>query len=283
MSTFFNFQDNGTIDSLDPVPEQYRGLYIEGQGDHVGKHVLMDNPAVRSLTDAYVGTHKSLEQVRADKKSVSDENAERRLSSSAYEGLLEIHGLDEENRNPDGLKTFITDLLDKIKGGDELKINVEKINQAADKRVQEAKDASSKELEGMRGTLEKFLVGDVAKGAIAEAKGSIDLLLPLVKEKCKVIRDGEEYVVRVLDTQGDARADGAGGWMTVAGLIAEMKNTESLARAFESETKGGSDSKPGTMNTGKPGEKAAELSPVQKIAQGIGKGQFIGAGNRHAG
>jgi hypothetical protein len=160
-----------------------------------------------------------------------------------------------------------------------MRINMDKVNAEADKRVALVTEAKDAELGEMKSALAKHLISDAASRALAEHKGSIDLLLPHVLASCKMHRtENGDYGVQVMDAQGDARFDSAGGLMGVSGLVAEMKTQDKFGRAFESEAAPGAGSQPGSMNrsTHRPGVVDPEtLSPTQKIAIGLKKGQAV--------
>lgn len=274
----FDFTKNAVVENVDAVPEKYRGLYVQAtEGEYTGKFVV--SAGAKALVEAYIGTNTALASARADKKTSSDESATRRLSLKAFEDLATDMGLEPGD---DGVaaafKLHIEELTGKVKGGAELKINLDKINKDWEKRMAEANAAKDKEIEAKDTALNSHLVGDVATRALAEAKGSVDLLLPHVKTHCKVVQDDGKYVVRVVDTQGDFRSNGSGGFMGVTELVAEMKGQESFARAFDSEAPSGSGARPGSAAVIAP-KSGADLSSMQKISQGLKKGQHVhGAG-----
>ena len=272
----FTFKDNSTVADINGVPEKYRGLYAAGEGDNEGKFTLI--PAAAGVVADLLGNQETLLGVRNDKKKVTDENAERRLASKAIEEFAQSVGLEAGDEGMmAALKVFVDDLQGQIKGGKEIKINMEKVNAEADKRVAVVTETKDGELAEMRAALSKHLISDAASRALAEHKGSIDLLLPHVLASCKMVRkDSGDYGVTVLDAQGDARLDSAGGFLGVGGLVAEMKTQEKFGRAFESEAKDGSGTKPGSMGTShaRAGQQGADTrTPVQKIADGLKKGQ----------
>ena len=282
----FEFGKNLVVEDINAVPEQYRGLYQEvTDGEDAGKFALSD--AAKGLATAYDGVSTQLKSTQADKKKASSEAAQRRVATQAIEDLAVKLGLEVEDASKiaEAIESHITDLSGKVANGEEIKINLDKIKADAEKRINEALSEKDKELDGMRGALNKHLIGDVASRALAEAKGSVDLLMPHVKSHTKVFQDGDSFVVRVVDADGEARSDGAGGWMTVGALVKEMKGDDKFARAFESEAPGGSGTPPGAGSQ-KQGllKKGEELSSVQKISSGLNKGQYkTGTGQRASG
>ncbi len=274
----FTFKDNSTVADINGVPEKYRGLYAAGEGDSADKFVLI--PAAAGIVADLLGNQETLLGVRNDKKKVTDENAERRLATKAIEEFAVSVGLEAGD---DGmlaaLGAFVDDLQGQIKGGKEIKINMDKVNAEADRRVAAVTETKDGELTEMRSALSKHLISDAASRALAEHKGSIDLLLPHVLSSCRMVRkENGEYSVTVLDAQGDARLDSAGGFMGVSGLVAEMKTQEKFGRAFESEINAGGGTHPGSMNRShiRPGAQDTQnLTPIQKIAIGLKKGQAL--------
>ena len=268
----FNFAEHGTVESLDTVPEKYRGLYVEADGTFT---VLA---GAQGVVADYIGVSSTLAGVRVDKKKATDENAERRIATKAVEEFAQSIGLEVGD---DGvalaLKAFVDDLQGQVKGGKEIKINLDKVNGDWEKRFAELNSTKDGEVEAMRGALSKHLISDAASRALADAKGSIELLLPHVQAKCRVVSDDAGgYRVTVLDDSGDSRFDSNGALMGVAGLVSEMKTQDQFGRAFDSETKDlpGAATKPGSFNTPvhmKGNE--TPMTPVEKIREGLRKGQ----------
>ena len=275
----FTFKDNSIVADVNSIPEKYRGLYVEGDGDNAGKMVLTS--AASGIVADLIGNQETLAGVRNDKKKVTDENAERRLAVKAVEDFAQSVGLEVGDEGMTAaLKTFVDDLQGQIKGGKEIKINMEKVNAEADRRVATVTETKDTELAEMRAALSRHLISDAASRALAEHKGSIDLLLPHVLASCKMVRkENGDYGVTVLDAQGDARLDSAGGFLGVSGLVSEMKNQDKFGRAFESESAPGSGTTPGSMNRSNTNSQQTgqELSSVDKIRIGLQKGQAMNA------
>ena len=180
--------------------------------------------------------------------------------------------VDDEAVLAEVLKAHITDLTDKVKGGKQIKIDLDKVKKEYEAKQAEAIGVKDAEIVELRSDLHSTKVSDVATAAITAAKGSVELLKPIVERACKVVKEEGRYVVRVVDAQGDFRSDGSGGWMGVKELVAELKSSENYARAFDSETPGGSGSTPGSMKQA-PGRQTSEMTSTQKIAAGLKKNQ----------
>ena len=271
----FSFTENQTVEDLNTVPEKFRGIYEEiAEGDDAGKFTISES--AKSLAEAYDGTNSSLEKARADKKKASDESASRRVTQKRVEEFIReqlgVEDIDEE----DPLNTLqdqVRSLMEGAKNGKELKINLDKMKADFQKKQDEAVSAKDVEIDKLRGDLFQTKVSDVGARSITAEKGSVALLLPHVEKRCKVVEDEGKYVVRVIDSQGDFRSDGKGGWMTVADLVKEMKADEQFSQAFDSDTPSGSGSDP--ASGGKPpggGRKPGESkSSIDKIRAGLDK------------
>lgn len=93
----------------------------------------------------------------------------------------------------------------------------------------------------LQGALEKSLIEAHATAAIAAAKGVPELLLPHVMRQVRIAEENGNFVVRVLDAQGQPRiANVKGDPFTITNLVDEMKNNSVYGRAFEASGAGGS-------------------------------------------
>ena len=262
----FDFEANKTVDSLETIPEQYRGLYGETDGG------FTVNEAATQLVADYVGTSKALEKSKADKKAASDESAQRRITTKAYDDIMVTLGIEEDDRNADGLQGYITGLNDQIKGGKDQRINVEKVQAQAEERIRAAVATKDEELAGMAKSLHKYMIGEAAVRELTAVEAHADMLMPHVTQYAKVIKNEEgDFQVRIIDDQGDVRYDGAGGYMTLGGLVKEMKLSDKFGAGFKSTTSSGGGSTPGSSNkTIIPGQKTS-LTAVQNIEAGLDK------------
>ena len=135
-------------------------------------------------------------------------------------------------------------------------------------------DALKVELGAAHGSIEKLLVDARAVAAIVEAKGSPKVLLSHVKQFVKVVRDGEEYAVQVVDGNGTQRfKDGAGTPMTIEHLVQELRDDPEFAVNFEGSgsTGGGaakSTGRAGGAKTIAAGDSKAFMANLEDIAKG---------------
>ncbi len=234
------------------VPESLRGLYKNVDG----KFNLVEE-AKKRLGDVS-GLNTALDKERKLNKTVK-EAAEKwaRLGAS-----------------PEEVEQKITELTEAAtKDG---KVNLDKLKADLEKGFKTQLDGKDTEIKAKDAALGKYLIESAAVTALNAAKGSAVLLLPHIKGSVKVVENNGEYVVRVLDADGDARGDGKGGFMTVADLVAEMKASTEFSRAFEASGGTGGGTPPGRKAGGGAGGGIArdKMSATQKISAGLDKNQI---------
>lgn len=249
----FEFSSNAELDTLDNVPEVYRGLYTQANG----KYTIAE--AHRALTATIDGLGSNL---KAAKNNLTKANGESKTHRESLQGLLKAAGVD----NAEGLTAKLADLEGKIAAGATVK--PEEIRAAVEAdwkgKLQGVEDKNAK----LSGTLQKLLVDNEAISALAEAKGSTKLLVPLIKSMTKVIEDENgDYIAVVTKPNGDVRANASGSPMTIAELVAEMKKDPDLKTAFVLTEQSG-----GGQQTQQRSTQAAVQNPttgVGKIAAGL--------------
>lgn len=258
----FDIDANRQVDTLEVVPEPFRPLYAEGDGN------FTINPAFLPIVDAYVGTSRSLKQAQTLKKAANDEAAARRVALSGIKDVMTEFGLEGDDV-VETLKTHFADMASKTAGGKQLQVDIAKVKQEAEARVRAQAAAKDEEIGRMRKSLEDHLLGEAAASALSKAKGSVELLMPHIKAHTRVVEEGGKYIAVVVDEAGDARV-GRNGFMTIDELVGEMKGSATYARAFESEAPAGTGSQPGSMARRAPSTQAA-MDSTSKIARGLGK------------
>lgn len=253
----FDFSANGTVDTLDKVPEQFRPVYSE---DPATKKFTV-NPTMKGIVDALTGLNGALKNER---KSTATLKGQKDVAAV----IKETFGLDTVEEVKAKLDELTTQVTEKSKV-DPAKIKAD-IEKTFDTERQTLKGANAK----MQATLEKYLVDAAATGALAEAKGNVKLLLPIIKSQTAVVADGEEYVVRVKDAAGDYRGNGAGGFMTVADLVKELKASSDYGVAFASDAPAGGGKPNGQQNNQQRQQQqreqaTGEKTPQQLISDGL--------------
>jgi len=112
------------------------------------------------------------------------------------------------------------------------------------------KDAA---LEKMRGQLHREKITTVATRALADAKGSPELLMPHITSRLSL---DDDMAVVVNDKAGTKMFNGQGQPATIADLVAEMQNDPIMSRAFEAGVKSGTGAR-SSDNNGAAGAGAA--------------------------
>lgn len=252
------------VDSIDKVPEQFRPLYKDGEGDNAGKAV--PNPEYKGVIEAIVGFDKTAKTLRGELK-------------TAKAGKVDLTVLAEYGDTPEAIAEAVKAAV--AEAGNNKNADVTKAVEAAKKALAEG---HAKEIEkhtqrnqGLQAQLYTQLVENEATAAIAEAKGVPRLLMPFVREQVKVAEENGELRVNVVNAQGEVRYGMTGSPMSIKELVAEMKGQEEFGRLFESEERGGGGFQPGgTRRSASMGDR--KLSANEKIALGLTKGQFKRSG-----
>lgn len=253
----------GEVESLDRVPEQFRGIYAESAD---GRYAVGEN--YRGVVEAVTGLNRSLKASRAEAKAKTPTD----LSS-----LSDFGRTPEEIRQAFDAK--MKGLQDQLAGkSGDAKLNLEKIRE--EMAAAHAKDLERANTRGeaLQTQLYGLLVENGATAAVVEARGIPDLLLPFIKNQVKVVEEDGEFKVFVVDSAGDRRYSGVTGQpMTIKELVGEMKGNEKYGRLFESEVPGGGGGMPPNGGGRTPAARGRVLSANEKIAVGLAKGQYKGS------
>ncbi len=197
-----------TVDNLDNVQENLRNFYVEKNGKYqLDVSGIEDTGGLKSALDKEREAHKRLEK-----------------ATKSWEKL---------GKTPEEISEILQAHEDAEKAKAEKAGDWEKLK--AQMNDSHAKEIAAKdnELASMRKALEANLIDAQATSAIAAAKGVPELLLPHVKSHVKVVENEGNYKVAVVDAKGDPRINGKGEPLTIADLVAEMKQSEVFGRAFE--------------------------------------------------
>lgn len=242
------------VDSLDSVDEKYQGLYVEQDG----KYVVDIAPSAGFELADVSGLKGALgkERKRADKA----------------ESTLKKWG----DKNPDDVEAALSK-LEELNSFDPNK-EAEKIaEQKLRSREEQLLKKHAEQVSGFEGKvhnltsqLENVLVKSAAVEAISKEKGSVDLLLPHVRNSIRVsISDEGSFNYEVVDGMGNPRiGDTKGTPMTIHQLVQEMKSSDTFAVAFQGSGRSGGGMPP--QVTGAGGKGSQSLSAVDKIASGLG-------------
>lgn len=263
----FNFNDNLTVESIDKVPADFQGLYTEGED---GKFKLdSDHAGVKSAIAAIGRMNTALRASRAEAK-------------AAKGTKIDLSSLAEFGDTPETILEGINTAQEELKAQLGTKTSAD-MQRQLEKIKKELAEAHSTDLQGkdsriqaLTGQLHNILVVAEAKSALADA-GAVDsaLVMPFVQSQVRVEEKDGAFSVNVLDDAKDIRYSGVtGAPMTINELVSEMKSAEKYGPLFKSEAPAGG----GTPPAGQPGRAGVpggkrELSPNEKIAAGLNKGQ----------
>lgn len=257
----FDFSQNQVVDSIDSVPQDFRGLYSENDE---GKQALRtDDAGVKSAVSAITRLNSSLKASRAEGKALKGK-------------AVDMSGFADYGETPETiLENFKEQLAEASKvakkGGDkDAERQIEKIKADLAKGHATAMEGKDARIGALTKKLYNVMFTGEAKSSLADA-GVIDpdLALPFLQNQVKVAEEDGDFKVNVVDQAGDLRYSGTtGAPMNINELVAEMKGTEKYQTLFKSEALGGGDTKPGAPAR-KPGAPQVDKSPQQKIADGL--------------
>lgn len=204
----------------------------------------------------------TLENVSGLKSALSKERASR----EAFERKLKLFG----DLDPDAARSALEELeelrkIDPSKEADKLAQEktaaaIKKINDKYSTEIKARDDVVSR----MNAIIDNLMRKQQATAAIAAARGSVDLLLPHVLSKTRMIEKDGEFSVVVVGEDGNAAVDSAGNNVTIAQLVDDMRLNKIYGPAFESSGTSGSGKVP--TSTGGAGQKRSAMSAAEKSA-----------------
>lgn len=255
----FTFNENQVVDTIDKVPEEFRGLYKETDGKF---KLDSENPIVNTFVSTHSKLSKALE-------------AERKMTKKGPD----LSGLKDYGSTVEEIAANVAKKIEEASTGadKDAQKNLEKIKATLAEAHTKALGEKDTTIQGLTGQLYTLLVENSATAAISEHKGVPELLMPFIKNQIKVITVDGKQIPRVVDAQGDIRYSGATGEpMTIGELVKEMKANEKFARLFESDAPSGGGTRPGSASnktgaTTNPVKTSAEKSSVDKISAGLSR------------
>lgn len=257
----FTFADNAEVKDLTGVPENFHSFYEKPDGSETFK-LRTGEPAIMAAVGSITGLNTSLKASRAE-------------AGAFKKQRVDISGLSEYGDNPSDIAAaFTAKLAEATKAGGKAP-NIEKIKQ----EIATANAAEMKNRDTRIGALQNQLYGHLvtsqATVAITAEKGIPELLMPLIRDQVSVSEKNGEYVVNVVDKEGDLRFSGVTGLaMTIPELVKEIKSDTRYSRIFESEQQSGSGA-PSGQQRGSAGRQAAgggegeAKRPIDKIKAGL--------------
>ncbi len=263
------FKLTDEVDNVGSVPQEYRPLY--GEADENGAAVI--NEASKPLAAAINNLNGQLAASSSKLKTVNNESAERRAALTAFTALPETLGVTlEDGQEPtQAILGYVESLRKNGEANSDLTSRIETERRAAKDAQAAMTDTHSQVLAKMNSSIGALLIDRDAATALSSEGGSVELLMPVIRDRVKVFSDGEDqngitkYVSRVVDSNGDAVPDGKGGYTGVADLVSALKADPVYAPAFASAAKPGS----GTKESRNASGGNQNLTSAQKIAAGI--------------
>lgn len=217
------------VDKIDAVPEQFRGEYVEKDG----KHFLNAVPAagyeiadVTKLKSALASERKSVQERDALLKNYEGIDAAK--AREAMETLAQLGDIRE-----------LKDLDAKLAGREkQLAEKFEQDRKKIEQKFSSEREALSGAIKSLEGQLSATMIDAAAAKAINDAKGSVELLLPIVQRSSRIRRDEKtgKVFVEILDADGQVRDSSAAGStspMTIKEFIEELRNNPAYGRAFD--------------------------------------------------
>lgn len=268
----WDFIANAAVDALDIVPENLRGYYQEDKANN--NFVL--KAEVKPLADAYTTSWKAVKTLSKKKTEDNNKDATRRaiiddLVTKLTEAGIEVG--EDHTKLGDVIAAKITELTDSVKGGKEVKTNIEAIKKQFEANLSKELGKKDAQLSAMKTSLEKYLINSSAATALAAAnpvEKGLELLMPQILRSAKVVQSEDgEYSVKVVDADNNERLNAKGESMTIGDLVNEMKTTYPMA--FKSEAKGGTGKTPDSSKRPVNQQQTVNdnKTPVQKIAAGL--------------
>lgn len=244
----------GEVETIEKVPEPFRGLYAEGAGTY------KIAPEFKGAAEAVIGLNRALKAARAEAK------ANRPIDLSP---LQEFGGSPEEIKS--SVQSRIQELQNQLASGDKAKLNLDKIREELAAGHSREIAAQKARTDALQNQLYSLLVENAATTATVDARGVPELLLPFIKNQVRVLEEDGEFRVFVTDAQGDRRYSGITGQpLTIKELVLEMKANEKYGRLFESEAPQGGGMIPGS-GTRAIAKQQAPKSANDKILFGLQK------------
>lgn len=253
------------LDAIDDVPETYQPLYSQTDD---GKFALAED--VAELVTSASRLKGALEN-------------ERKAHSSTKSRLK---GFEEISKDPTEVKTLLEGFRSLAETPDALRELIEQSTKGSpdlDKRVQQTKDALERDfkkreeqwrlqieerdrkLKTKDQVLASEMIDSTLRTAIASAKGSPKVLLPVMRDHVRVIENEDGIPERVVvdPSDGSPRYNAKGDPMTIAELVAEFRQDPDFAGVFEAEVRSGSGAQGSGQNGGSNRKATQRFTPEE--------------------
>jgi len=204
------------LDSLDGLADPIKAEYVEKDGKFHLNVTAVGGVALEDVTGlkTALGKERNAAQQAATKLK-QFEGLDPAVARDAIAKVAEFAAMDIPKQIEERVKAREQDLIAK---------HTQAVNAVQDT------------LKKTTSQLQDNLVTSVASKAIADAKGSVGLLLPHVTKHTRMrLTDAGTYIAEVVDSVGNPRVgDAQGNPMTIPQLVEEMRGNTEYSRAFES-------------------------------------------------
>lgn len=226
------------LDSLEGVDEAVAPLYVEREIEVAGDGGKRQK-AKRYVLDVEPAAGYALGDMSGVKGALAEE---REKARQAREALQKFGDLDPDEARQWKAKLDEYEGLNPEEEAD--RIAAKKLDawrsQVNEKHAKELAERDTKAAE-LEAELARRMVDAEATAAITAERGSVPLLLRIIKDRTRVVRtDDGKRVLQVLDEKGNPAVGDGGADMDIAGLVRELKADPAFAGAFEGKNATGS-------------------------------------------
>lgn len=188
----------------------------------------------------------SAEELARIKKALERANKEAATYRTQAKQLKEAVG----DFDPDTIKEMIAEREQARLRKAEEKGEFDKIKQAMQEKHQSELEDARKQVKAVEATMEKHLVDSQIVQSIAELEGNTKLLKPHIRSNVKVVNDGGEYKVTVLDDDGGVRYNSNGDPMNIKEYVESLRDDPDFGNAFKAKVKSGTGQVASTSKSG---------------------------------
>lgn len=259
----YDFSENTSVETLDKVPEEFKGMYAEVKNDESG-----------DVTGYQIGdTHKaSVEAIMGLTKALATSRGE----AKELKGKVDLTDLKKWGDTASAIKASfegeLKTISDQLLQGKEATHNFETLKTDLLKGHEVELATLATENDRVRGQLHHILVKKEAQAAILAEKGK-NLLLPFVEEHVRVKDVDGDVKVFVVDKENNIRHSATTGQpMTITEFVKSMKTDPEFGILFESNNPqggGGGGTPPRSTSTPQQNINAKPTNPNSKIAQAL--------------
>lgn len=248
------------LETLDGLPEELHENYVKDGDFFVLTHLqgLVSSDKFESDT-ANLQKALSTEREANGKLKGEKRTLEERLGGIDPDEYTRLQQAESDRNEADSLK----------------KGEYDSLKQQLIERHQQDMAAKDEEIASMQKSLEVHMIDAEAERACAKLEGSSTLLMPHIKQACKVVRtDDGKYVVRVNDASGNPRIDGDGKFMSIEDQVTEMRSQDTFAGVFKGTSQSGAGTPPGgetpsTPNGADANAGAAQMPPGDRAGWSV--------------